>query len=431
VFKEAGLSTATIQREHITHAQVSNLFWINLGVSGMASLAMAISAPVIAWFFRQPPLVGISIALSGAFVLEGLAVQHMALLNRQMKFTTISAIEVGSAAGGFLIGIAMALLNWGYWSLVGATLATAALRVTAVWAVSEWRPQKPMRRSGTRPLVRFGADLTLVGIIYGFSRGFDVLLIGRFLGSDSVGLYSRASALLTRPIERLLTPIQAVIVSALSRLQTQPDRYRRAYLRVFEGLAIFGFIFTGLFLPLAHPVVAVMLGPQWEAAAPIFAGLSVAAVYLPLASATSWIYTSQGRSKELLLTAALGAAVMIASFIAGLPFGPTGVAISYAASGVFIQLPITFHIAGRRGPVSPWDHWRAFIRHLPLCVLVLAVTSLAAVSTAPFSPFARLLICVPAGLLAAAASILAFPATRQTATGMLAALNELRTPHPA
>jgi PST family polysaccharide transporter len=352
----------------------------------------------------------------------------VALLNRQMQFKTISVIDVGSTAAGYLVGIGMALLDWGYWSLVGGTVSTGTLRMTAIWAVARWRPQRPTKRSGTRPLVRFGADLTFVGVLHSFARGSDTLLLGRFVGSEAVGLYSRATALLTRPLERLTSTITSVIVPALSRLQSEPDRYRQAFLLVFEGLAIIGFVFTGLFLPLAHPVVAVMFGQQWEAAAPIFAALTIAAVYLPLSNATSWIYTSQGRGRDLLLTASVGACVMVASFSAGLAFGPTGVAIGYSLSGVLVQLPVTCYIAGRSGPVSARDLWVTIIRHFPLCVVVLAATALAALSTAQLSPLTRLLLGVPSGLLAGAASLVLLPHTRHTATRILRALNDLRRP---
>ena len=191
----------------------------------------------------------------------------------------------------------MALANWTYWALVGATLSTAAFRMTAVWMLSRWRPQGPARRSGTRPLVRFGADLTLVGVVYALSRGCDSLLIGRYLGSDAVGLYSRATALLTRPLERVMAPVYTVIVPALSRLQSEPDRYRRAFVRAFEGLAIAAFFLGGLLFPLASLLVRVILGDKWHAAAPIFAALTFALVYLPLAAGASWLCTSQGTRK--------------------------------------------------------------------------------------------------------------------------------------
>ena len=88
IFKDAGLSTATVQREGVTQAQVSNLFWINVAVSGLVTLLVAAAAPAIAWFYREPRLVGITIALSVTFLLAGSVVQHMA------------RIELGNALQG-------------------------------------------------------------------------------------------------------------------------------------------------------------------------------------------------------------------------------------------------------------------------------------------------------------------------------------------
>ena len=427
VFKDAGLSTATIQRDDITYAQVSNLFWLNVVVGGSAMLGMAATAPVVAWFFHQRELVGISVALSIAFLLEGLVVQQVAILNRQMRFALLSGVELGCAAAGFLIGVIMALTNWGYWSLVGATLSTTVFRVTTVWTLSRWRPQWPARGSGTRPLVRFGADLTLVGIVYALSRGCDSLLIGRYLGSDAVGLYSRATALVTRPLERLIAPVYAVIVPALSRLQTEPERYRRAFVQVFDGLAIAAFVLAGLLFPLSDALVKVILGDKWDAAAPIFAALTFAVVYLPLASATSWLYTSQGRGRDLLVTTCVGAAIMVVAFLAGLQFGATGVAIAYSASSLFLILPLTFYIAGRAGPVTTRDLWVTAAAHLPVFFTVLGATWLAREWIAPsFAAFAQILASMAVGGVAGAAALCVFRRSRQATIRILSRLHELR-----
>ena len=84
IFNDAGLSTATVQREDITHAQVSNQFWTNVALGGMASLILALSAPVVAWFYREPRLTGVTLALCISFLLAGSTVQHLALLKRQI-----------------------------------------------------------------------------------------------------------------------------------------------------------------------------------------------------------------------------------------------------------------------------------------------------------------------------------------------------------
>jgi PST family polysaccharide transporter len=424
-FGDAGLSTATIQRESITHAQVSNLFWTNVAVGGLMSLSVAASAPVIAWFYREPRLVSITLALSITFLLNGLTVQHWALLTRQMRFNVLAASQVSSIVAGALVGVGMAWLKCGYWSLVGSNVSIFVVRLSLVWWASAWRPQFFTEFSGTRSLLSFGANLTVGTFVYSFARGSDGLLIGRFYGADSIGLYSRAGALLSKPLEQFMSPLYAVFVPALSRLQTQPGRYRETFLQIYEAIALMSFLFTGLLLALAHPVTLVVLGHKWEKAAIIFSGFTFAAFYVPLSSASTWLFYSQGRGKDWLLASLVISVVMVASFIGGLPFGPVGVAIAYSACCLLIQLPIVYSIAGRRGPVTTKDLWMGFLRHLPVWGIIFGTTYVIRNMVHNFVPFTQLLICVPVGLLAGAAFICIYAPSRRTALSLLSALQEL------
>src|SRR5215475_5030568 len=160
VFKDAGLSLATVQRERITHAQVSNLFWVNVAVSALGSLIVAAAAPVIAQFYHDPLLIGVTLILSTTFIISGFSVQHQALLKRQMRFKSLALIEVGSMAIGVAVGVAMAVLGCRYWSLVGLSLSTEIAGLLLTWSISRWRPTLPTRRSGIGPLVSFGAHRT-------------------------------------------------------------------------------------------------------------------------------------------------------------------------------------------------------------------------------------------------------------------------------
>ncbi len=425
VFGDAGLSTATVQREGITHAQVSNLFWMNVAVGGLMSLIVAASAPVIAWFYREPRLVGITLALSITFLLSGSAVQHWALLTRQMRFKVMAAIHLSSILAGALVGVGMAWLKCGHWSLVGSNVSMGVVSLTLVWSASGWRPQIFTRRSGMQPLLSFGADLTVGTFICSLARGSDGLLIGRFYGPDSIGLYSRANALLSRPLEQFMSPIQAVFLPALSRLQTQPERYRVAFLRVYEAIALMGFLFTGLLLALAHPLTLVVLGHKWEKAAIIFAGFTFAALHYPFSGASTWLFYSQGRGRDWLLASVIISFITVASFIGGLPLGPAGVAIVYSACCLLIHLPILYSIAGRRGPVTRKDLWMGFFRHLPVWGVIFGATYLMRNLVRNFGPLTQLLICVPIGLLAGAAFICAYAPSRRTALSLLGAIQEL------
>ena len=427
MFQDAGLSTATVQRREITHAQVSNLYWVNVGVGGVTTLLVAALSPVVAWFFREPRLVGITLVLSGTFLFASSTVQHIALLNRQMRFGLIAMIYIVSTLAGYLTGVGMALLGYGYWALVGASVTQVAVRLVLAWLISGWRPKLPSRNTQTWHMLTFGANLTIGSLIYSPARGADNLLIGRFFGAAAVGLYSRASILLIRPLEQFTVPINAVLIPALSRVQTEPERYRRTFLRVYEALALISFLSTGLLLPLARPLTLVVLGPKWEQAAPIFAGFSNAALCIPLAVASTWLFQTQGRGKDWLFASLLGSCITIASFVAGLPFGPAGMAIAYSVGVLFIGVPNVYYFAGRQGPVSTADLWSAIFRYLPLWIVVCGVTWLVHLPLMNSAPLVQLAVCAPAGLFAGTILICLVPPMRRTALGLTDILQELIT----
>ena len=424
IFKDAGLSTATVQREGITHAQVSNLFWINLTLSGLMGVIVAALAPAIAWFYHDPRLIGITLLLSITFLLSGATVQHQALLNRQMRFKALACIDIGSVAASLLVGVSMALLGWGYWSLVGASLASELVGLLTTMFVSRWRPQLPVRGSKTWSLLSFGANLTLGNFIVSLARGADSALIGRFYGADAVGLYSRAMALLLRPLEQFMAPISAVFLPTLSRLQSEPERYRRTFLQIYEAIAMLGFLLTAIMLPLARPITLLLLGEKWERAAFIFSGFTFATLCMPLAWTSTWLFTSQGRGRDMLVSNSILSAVTILSFMAGLPFGPAGVAIAFSVSGCLIRLPILYYLAGRRGPVRTRDLWMGFLRHLPVWVVVVSLTWLTRILIGGLPPLAQLLVCAPVGLLGGAAIIFGMSPQRRIAANIWNAVRD-------
>jgi O-antigen/teichoic acid export membrane protein len=426
VFQDAGLSIATVQRQEITHAQVSNLFWVNVTLGGVTTVLVAASAPAIAWFYREPRLIGITLGLSVTFVLASSTVQHIALLNRQMRFKVIAIIDIVSMLAGCLTGIGVALWKYGYWALVGAFVTKVTIRLVLTWSISRWRPRLPSRDTQTWHLLSFGANITVGGFIYSLAQGADSLLIGRFLGAAAVGLYSRGSILLLRPLEQFITPIHAVLVPALSRIQCQHDRYRRTFLQVFEAMALISFLFAGLFLALSHPLTLAVLGPKWEGAAVIFAGFTIAALSYPLTTASTWLFASQGRGKDWVLTDSIVSIVTICSFLAGLPFGPAGVAISYSASCVLIQLPFVYYIAGRRGPVRRKDLWIGCLQHLPVWGIVCGTAWLTRTFVLDANPWTQLLLCSPVALLAGAAYIAVSTPSRRVAMNLFSIVRNLK-----
>src|SRR5688500_4170847 len=140
-FRSLGLSAATMQKPQLMVAQVSNLFWINTGLSIVVMLLTAASAPLVAMFYEDSRLTWITIALASGFVFTGLTVQHEALLKRQMCFWALSVIEISSLVIGLVSALIAAWRGMKYWSLVVSSLTTSFVYFAGVWIVCRWAPR--------------------------------------------------------------------------------------------------------------------------------------------------------------------------------------------------------------------------------------------------------------------------------------------------
>lgn len=143
LFKDAGLNIAAIQRQTLTHEQTSTLFWINAALGSLLTIVVAAMAPLLARFYKDPRLLGLTVACSTVFLFSGLAVQHRALLDRSMRFTSSVKIDILSCTVGSIVAISMAGLGFGYWSLICQTISISMVGAVAVWIATPWLPGRP------------------------------------------------------------------------------------------------------------------------------------------------------------------------------------------------------------------------------------------------------------------------------------------------
>src|SRR6185436_19537976 len=196
--------------------------------------------------------------------------QHEALLRRQMRFLSVALIVLLSIVVGYFVGIYMAWRGFRYWALVYSQLAVLMTNAVGVWVVCRCRPSLPKRGSDVRSMIAFGRNFTGFSVINYFSRNLDSLLLGKVWGATQLGLYNRAYQLMMLPIEQVNEPITSVAIPALSRIKDDDQRYRQAYLRMLEKIAMFTMPGIAFMMATSDWIVRVVLGPQWSATSRIF-----------------------------------------------------------------------------------------------------------------------------------------------------------------
>ena len=367
IFKDVGLTTATVQRKDITHRQVSMLFWINLLLGGVIALVLVAIAPGVAAFYHEPRLIAITRVLSVSFVFGGLTLQHQALLRRRMQFGTLALLEIASSIFGVAVGVVMAAFGRGYWSLVGMTVGATAANAAGVWLVVPWKPGLPRRGSGTRPLLKFGSNLLVMDVAGFFARQTDMFLIGRFWGPAPLAFYQKGFNLLMQPLGQINAPLGAVIEPALARVQTDPARLRRYFLSSLEiicGMSLPLVVFVAIF---AREMVSLLLGSAWMDCVPIFRFLAPGAAVGVMMTSWGWLLIALGQARKYRQTGLASALVIIVSFIIGLPYGAKGVAAGYSCAILLLVFPTWWYIT-KDTPVSVADVIRSYVPPIVACI---------------------------------------------------------------
>ncbi len=358
LFRDFGLSAATVQQSEVTKDEVSTLFWANLLIGGFLSVAMLAAAPIIASFYGEPSLAPVTAVLGFGFLLNAAGVQHSALLERQMRFPIIAVINVVSLMASVAVGISMALRGYGYWALVGMSLTQPAASTACLWRATAWIPGRPLKWTRVRSMLKFGGTLTLRGVVTYLGYNVDKVLLGRFWGARTLGLYGRAYQLVNVPTESLNVAIGDVVFSTLSRLRKDPVRLRSYFLNGYSLVLALTVPITAVCAIFSPDLIFLFLGPKWGDSVGIFRFLVPTMLVFALINPLHWLLAALGMVKRSLKVALSCALLLIAGYSLALPYGAEAVALAFSSVMALWAIP---HLAWcvHKTDISLGDIWRA------------------------------------------------------------------------
>ena len=349
-FKDLGLSDATVQAKDITHSQVSSLFWINLVVCIAIGSLVASLSKVIAWFYHEPRLVGVSLVLASTFLFSGIVIQHQALLRRQLHFGTLVFINLSSTVLSVLGAIMLAYYGFGYWALVAREFFRAVFLVLGTWIACPWRPGLPQRKAGIGYFLNFGKNVTGFNLVHFLSRSIDKILIGKLNGPYWVGVYTNAYQLIALPVAQIQVPINTVALPALSVLQTDPSKFRDYSEKMLHLLTFFSMPVVAFSAIFADVIIGLLLGSQWTKAVPIFQVLAIGVFVEPIVHALGPPLVAFGKTKEYFNLGIINACSLVGCMAMGSYWGAIGIAFGHSI-GIYLALAACFGYGLRQTPM--------------------------------------------------------------------------------
>ncbi len=271
LFSTLGMGASVINQKNLTGAHIATATTLTIILGLTIFTVFYFTAPYIAKFYNEERLIDILRALSVIFIVKGITAVSYSRLVREIDFKSILFIEFGSYLFGYsLVSISLAVLGFGVWSLVLGRLST-----TIISSIMTLRKVPPVLKftigkKEFKDLFSFGSGVSLSKLLNYAGNNVDNLLIGKFIGSNPLGLYNRAYNLMTLPISKISSGIYNVLFPAFSKVQDNTESLRRAYFRTIKSTAFLLFpVLAGMFAG-AEYIILGLYGPKWAGSIDVF-----------------------------------------------------------------------------------------------------------------------------------------------------------------
>lgn len=406
-----GLSAASIQAEHITSVQQSNLFWINTFVGIVLGSALALTAPIVARFYGTPELAPVLTAVGGVFLVQAMTTQFLAHATRSLRFRLLMASDVSAQLVGAIAAIAAALAGAGAWALVLQQAVIAVWTITLLALRGGWRPGPP-GRAPMRWILQYGANTFGVQLLNYLSANVDSIAIGRVLGPAQLGLYDKGYQFLKLPMQQIATPLTRVALPVLSRHQRNREEFSRLLVVGQTGLAYgLGCLFA-VSAGLAQAGLPLILGSGWAESATIYQILVLGGFFQAMGYVYYWAFLALGLTGVQLRYSIITRVLMIIAILAAVSFGIQAVAWAVTL-GLITNWVVLTAFPMRTADVGVARLVRTALRPMILHAAVFVTLAVFVWST---TGMGRLLVCL-VGLVVAfvgyASAFLLFPSCRK------------------
>jgi O-antigen/teichoic acid export membrane protein/glycosyltransferase involved in cell wall biosynthesis len=341
-----GLTEAVVQREVIDHRLASSLFWINVGAGTLLTFGFAAASSLLARFYHDAHVARVAVGISVTILITSASVMHLALMKRAMRFREISANDVCARIVAATVSILLGWAGWGYWALVIGAAALPLSTTIGAWYLCPWLPGFPRREAGTRSVLAFAVHTYGRFTVNYFARNTDNLLVGWRFSAQSLGFYKKAYDLFALSTNQLVSSLSVVVVATLSRVNRDAEQYRRYVLGAFTVAAFVGMGLAAALTLVGKDLIRILLGPGWEPSGQIFMYFGPGIGIMMLYYTHGWIHLSIGRADRWFRWGILEFVVTCLFFVAGLPWGPVGIAIAWTTSFWVLTVPALWY-AGR------------------------------------------------------------------------------------
>lgn len=300
IFLDMGLSNSIVYKQQVNRLQLHTLFWLNIFMGTAIFILLILFSPLIAVVYESPKLESVINGVAFTFLILPLGQLYETLLKKELQFKALASRDIAGKIAGLVVGVALAMMNFGVFALVYANLVTAFVSMFLL-VLNGFSFYKPGLKFSWKSLkqdefISFGLFQMGEKIVGYFNAQFDTLLIGKLLGMEALGLYNIAKTLAFKPYQIINPILTNVAFPVLAKLQNEISRLKATYLNIIGTLTMTNAPIYIIMMLWAEPLILIFFGPEWESAVPIFRLLCITALCNSIGNPVGALQLARGRA---------------------------------------------------------------------------------------------------------------------------------------
>lgn len=346
-FQDMGISNAIIQRQDISHTQLSSLYWLNIAAGTVLTLIVIAIAPLVAMFYDEPRITSLMIILSSTFILVAIGNQYRVLFQKNLNFRTMEIINVSTSVVSLIVATVMAYKGYGVLTLVCAMITQSGLSsLLFLWVGLKHyhKPSLVYKHSDLEGFYSFGMYQMGERSINYISANADKIIIGKLVGINAVGFYNLAWQLIIFPLSKINPIINKVAFPVYSRVQNDPKTLNRYYTLNVKLLSLVTMPLLAFLMFFSREVVGLVFGEGWETTASLLPVLAFVGILKALGNPGGALILAKGRADVGFWWNIVWAITIIIALAIGLYFNPSLDTAVYILLGLSLTVGTMWHV---------------------------------------------------------------------------------------
>ncbi len=352
VLVDGGFGQALIRKENASQTDYSTIFFLNLGISVCLYLILFFSAPLIAYFFKQPQLIKISRVLFLSIILYALCFVQFIIIVKEVAFKSLAKVNIAATIVSGGIGVCLAIAGAKVWALVVQQISYHLFRLILFFIIRKWRPTLVFSITVIKEFWAFSIHLLGTSALNIIFQNIYSVLIGKFYPLKQIGFYTQANKLSDTVHYSFQQITQVGTYPLLVQIQTQEERYRRVYRKIMRIISIFLFPFLMTLIIISRPLISILLTEKWTASILLFQLLCLANLFTPFYGLNISVLNSRGESKKSLQLELIKKGLILISILVCFLYGIVTMLIgfiianyiSFGVSMLFIRKNLNYHL---------------------------------------------------------------------------------------